>query len=165
MSAHKNMRKQFIAGSRYFFENYYNDYIIHDTDYVVIDDELDVNYRHEYDKETKTDYFIWKKHPPEWFVDNLIGKDGFALDVAKNLVPEVNEYLNFTMEHLKQVRPIVDKLEHHAGSKYIYYKTIYDAYIENGSFALTDEQRLKAYDEYRKHREEYTQFFEDDISN
>lgn len=29
-----------------------------------------------------------------------------------------------------------------------YEKTIYNAYIENGSFYLTDEQRRKAYDEY-----------------
>ena len=159
------MRKQFLTGSRYFFEGHYDDYIVHDTDYTVIDDELDVNYKHIYDKDTKTDYFIWRKNSSEWFVDNLISKGGFALDLGKNLIPEVNEYIDFTIEHLKQVRTIVDESERQVGPRYNYNKIIYDAYIENDSFTLTDEQRLKAYEEYKKYREEYYQFSEDDALN
>lgn len=147
------MQKQFLCGSQYFFKDY-EDYKIHDTDYVIIDDELEKDYKHIYDKETKTDYFYWKKMSSEEYI-KYNEKVKFALDIATFLMKECNEYLNFTIKDLKRLSFLVDKLEQHVGPKYNYYKIIYESYIENNSFILTEEQRLKAYNEYKKYREEY----------
>ena len=147
------MEKKFIAGSFYFFKDM-PDFELHDLDYVIITDEMFQDYHHIYWIEggIGKDYFYWKKNTPEWHVKNLLAENAFALDIARVLIPGVSKELGFTTEHLKQVKPILNKLEGQFGNKYDYYKIIYEAYIENGDFILTDEQRLKAYTEYKKYR-------------
>lgn len=71
------------------------------------------------------------------------------LKIGKFLVPEFNEYINFTINDLKVFEDSIDKLD----DRHKYQKIIYDAYIENNSFTITDQQIEKAYQEYKKYRE------------
>jgi len=71
------------------------------------------------------------------------------MEIGKFLVPEVAKYLGFTIEHLKKLKPIVDSLD----KNHRYEKIIYESYIENSDFILTEEQRRAAFDEYKKERE------------
>lgn len=54
------------------------------------------------------------------------------------------EFLGFTLEHLKKLEPVVQRLD----PKHEYEKIIYYSYIKNGGFYLTDEQRDEAYNVY-----------------
>jgi hypothetical protein len=64
--------------------------------------------------------------------------------IGKFLVPEFNKEIGFTIDHLKQLFPLVSKLD----NKHLYEKVIYNAYIENGDFILNDEQLNAAYKTY-----------------
>lgn len=67
----------------------------------------------------------------------------------KFLIPEFNEYINFTIDDLKSILHIFENMD----SKHSYEKIIAESYIENNGFFLTDKQRRKAYAEYKKSRE------------
>ena len=87
--------------------------------------------------------FKWRKMTPDEFVEYTLNSK-LPMEIGKFLVPEVAEFLGFTIEHLKQLAPVIDRLD----EKHRYEKVIYDSYIENGAFVLTDEQRNEAYQEY-----------------
>lgn len=70
--------------------------------------------------------------------------------VGKFLIAEFNKEIRFTIDDLKKFEQIFDKMD----EKHMYEKIIYDSYIENGDFYLTDLQRDKAYKEYKKYRNE-----------
>lgn len=147
------MEKKFIAGSFYFFKDM-PDYQLHDLDYIVITDEMFKDYHHIYliEDGIGKDYFYWKKNTPEWHVKSLLAENAFALDVARVLIPSVAKELGFTIEHLKQVESALNKLEGQFENKYNYYKIIFNSYIENNAFTLTDKQREEAYKVYKEAR-------------
>ena len=68
--------------------------------------------------------------------------------VGKFLIPEFCEEIGMTIEDLPKLRPLIEKLDD--GHKYE--EIIFNSYIENGAFILTDEQRLKAYNSYKESR-------------
>ena len=68
--------------------------------------------------------------------------------VGKFLIPEFAEFIDFGIEELKQFEPLIKKLD----DKHKYEEIIYNAYLENGKFELTEEQRKEAYKEYKKAR-------------
>ena len=70
------------------------------------------------------------------------------MEIGKFLIPEIVNYLGFTIEHLKQLQPIMDKID----KKHLYEKIIYDSYIQNNDFYLTQEQLDAAYFEYKRER-------------
>ena len=70
--------------------------------------------------------------------------------LGKFLIPEFNEKFGITVEDLKELSSLLDHLD----DKHLYEKIIYDAYLENNDFSLTDEQRQNAYNEYKKHRQQ-----------
>ena len=83
---------------------------------------------------------------PDEFVEYTLNSK-LPMEIGKFLVPEIAEFLGFTIEHLKQLAPVVDRLD----EKHKYERVIYNAYLENGAFYLTNEQRNEAYEEYMKH--------------
>lgn len=87
--------------------------------------------------------FKWRKMSADEFVDYTLNSK-LPMEIGKFLVPEVAEYLGFTIEHLKRLRPVVERLD----AKHKYEKTIYEAYIQNNAFTLTIDQRWRAYMEY-----------------
>jgi hypothetical protein len=64
------------------------------------------------------------------------------------LVPEIAEYLEVTIEDIKELREYF----HLCDAKHQYLATICDAYIKNNDFRLTATQRLEAYNLYRTTR-------------
>lgn len=133
---------RFKVGSSYFFGDQGTD-----TDEVEFEDKpkLYKNVMQFRKKDGKRCLFKWRKMTPDEFVEYTLNSK-LPMEIGKFLVPEVAEFLGFTIEHLKQLAPVVDRLD----EKHKYEKAIYDAYLENGAFYLTDEQRNEAYEEYAR---------------
>ena len=91
------------------------------------------------------DVFLYKDMSKERFIEDA-GK--LPMKVGKFLVPEFAEYLGMTIEDLKKLKPIIDAID----EKHEYEKVIFDSYIENNGFYLTDEQRERAFKIYKEKR-------------
>lgn len=135
-------KQRFRVGSSYFFGEQGTD-----IDEVEFEDSprLYRNVMQFRKKDGKRCLFKWRKMTPDEFVEYTLNSK-LPMEIGKFLVPEVAEFLGFTIEHLKQLAPVVDRLD----DKHKYEKVIYDAYLENGEFYLTDEQRNEAYTEYAR---------------
>lgn len=70
------------------------------------------------------------------------------MSAGKFLVKEFCDEIGFTLEHLKKLESVFDRLD----DKHKYEKVIYDAYVANGEYSLTDAQRLAAYESYKEVR-------------
>ena len=70
------------------------------------------------------------------------------MNVGKFLNKEFAEYIGLDIKHLARLKPIFKKLD----EKHLYEKVIFESYIKNNGFYLTEEQRLRAYEEYKKYR-------------
>lgn len=147
--------KKFLCGSNYFF-SCYPDYVWHDYDYIMIreNNETSCDYQHAYDFDRHIDYWFWKRNTPEWHVNHILNEVRFPLDIGHFLIPEVNKELGITIEHIKPLAPILDELWGKADNLYNYNKIIYDSYMENNSFTLTEEQRDRAYQVYKDARKD-----------
>lgn len=64
-------------------------------------------------------------------------------------VPEFAQLIGLTIDDLKQIYSYVCTSFY---GKYAYYNIIYDAYVENNSFTLTDEQLANVYAVYKSSR-------------
>lgn len=71
-----------------------------------------------------------------------------ALKIGKYLVPEFIEYIGLTINDLHKLKPLVNKLD----IKHIYEKSIYDYYIQNNNFTLTNEQLETVYNIYKNNK-------------
>lgn len=80
--------------------------------------------------------------------DKLIETINDPLQVGKFLVPDFVNYIKLEIDDLEKLNHWFDKLD----EKHKYEKIIYDAYIQNNAFYLTDDQLLKAYNIYMKYR-------------
>lgn len=68
--------------------------------------------------------------------------------ICKFLSPEFAEYLNMNIDDLKKLNKLSERMD----DKHYYLKMIFDYYIENNGFFLTNEQREAAYKEYKSKR-------------
>lgn len=71
------------------------------------------------------------------------------MKAGKFLVPEFVEHIGFTINEL----PLFERMFNDIDEPHKYEKLIYDDYVSNGGFFLTDQQRKSAYDEYLKYRQ------------
>lgn len=126
---------RFKVGSTYFFKDYPS-FISKDIDEVEFEENPKL-YKY-FMQFRKTDgsrcLFKWKKMSADEFVKYMLNTKT-PMEIGKFLVPEVANYLGFTIEHLKQLQPVIDKLD----NKHKYEKIIYDSYIENDDFYMTQE--------------------------
>jgi len=137
------MSRKILVGSSVFF-NEIEGFQPKDKDYVILV-EKPVGY--DFVRQTtsgKECLFEWRRMTPEQFVEYSLHR-GPAMQIGKFLVPEFIQEIGFTIEHLKELQPLVEKLD----SKHLYEKVIYDAYIKNETFELTEEQRSNAYEQYK----------------
>lgn len=142
-------RQRFRVGSTAFFSQY-SDFVPGDVDEVEFEEEPKL-YKNvmQFRKNDKTRcLFKWRKMTADEFVDYTL-QTKLPMEIGKFLVPEVAEYLDFTVEHLKKLKPIIDNLD----KKHGYEKIIYESYIENNDFILTEKQRRAAFNEYKRERE------------
>lgn len=141
-------KHRFKVGSEYFF-SCYDDFIPNDLDEVEFEEEpkLYKNYMQFHKKDSSRCLFKWRKMSADEFVEYTLNTK-LPMELGKFLIPEVNEYIGFTIEHLKKLSPVVDRLD----KKHSYEKIIFDSYLLNNDFYLSDKQRYEAYLEYRKQR-------------
>ena len=144
MSANKIIN----IGSRVFFSEY-PDYIIHDWDelhLITVDNfQFNSNSLRMFMRGGKKDIVLYRDISKEEMLDDC-QKD--PLKIGKFLVPEFIDYKGVTISDLKGIGDIFNRLD----SKHQYLKFIWGSYIENGDFYLTDDQRLNAYNEYKRER-------------
>lgn len=139
---------KFKMGSSYFFSSF-EDYIVKDTDILCIMDG--------YSDTIKSNVLNMKLNGDDVFFYRDLDKSGFIKDtieskvpmrVGKFLIPEFCKYIGFTIDDYELLKDVFDSLD----EKHSYENLIRDAYIENGDFILTDEQRKRAYEEYKEKR-------------
>lgn len=138
---------KFKIGSQVFF-NEMSDYKVKDNDWLAIVDHIIGNKTMINAKINNDDIFMYRNNlSKNDFIEDTFKSD-LSMRAGKFLVPEFVKYIGFTIDDLRQLNSIFDKLD----DKHKYEKIIYDAYIENNDFILTNEQLNKAYDEYKKYR-------------
>jgi hypothetical protein len=144
------MGKKLLVGSAYFF-SCYPDFVPGDIDELEIIDTTEFGYLKICANVKKnTDLFRLKKQPnKETYIKNSLAV-GVGKALGQYLVPEVCRELGFTVEDLPKVQRLVELLD----KKHEYEKIIYEAYLENKDFSLTDSQRLTAYQCYKTARTE-----------
>lgn len=142
-------KQRFKVGSRAFFSDY-ADFESPDSDEVEFEEnpKLYRFFMQFRKKDGSKCLFKWRRMSADDFVEYSLNKSNLPMEIGKFLVPEIADYLGFTIEHLRKLSPVVDRLD----EKHRYEKVIYDAYLENGAFYLTDAQRRKAYYEYARNR-------------
>ena len=142
--------KKITIGSNIFFKDYV-DYTSHDVDYIVFEDNPKQykNFMHINLKCKGSDTFYYRDMSKEEFIEyELKHCSNVPMAVGKFLVPELCHYKGITLEDLKLFEKAFDNLD----DKHKYEKLIYNAYIKNGDFVLTNEQRNEAYKVYKEAR-------------
>lgn len=141
------MNINFIIGSKAFFGDL-KDYKSKDEDLLVIDDKIESSkgILHCNLDKNKDVFICGNLSKTEFLNDTVISN--YPLKVGKFLVPKFAEYIKLTINELKSLEFLFNKLD----SKHKYEKLIFDYYIENGSFTLTDKQLNKVYKVYIKNR-------------
>ena len=89
------------------------------------------------------DYFYYINMPKDRLIKLHLALND-AMTAGKFLVPDVAKYLDFTIEDIQKLSPLLEKLD----ERHIYENVIFNSYIENGGFFLTPEQRQKEFEAY-----------------
>lgn len=137
-----------LIGSTYFFKGF-EGFKPKDKDYIQFTDK-GIGFKHIRQLTTSSMCkFTMVRRPKEEIIEYALSSAP-PMALGKFLVPEFNQEINFTIEDLEQLRPLRDKLD----PEHQYEAIIFDAYIENNNFILTDEQRQAAYESYKATRSE-----------
>ncbi|MCH5307629.1 MAG: hypothetical protein J1E37_06060 [Prevotella sp.] len=139
--------KRILTGSRAFFSGM-EGFHPHDSDYIEIVEPKDVDFYYKNCKKEGTDCIFQNVRRPKDKRIRWALKYENPMSLCNFLIPEFAREFNITIEDLETLRPMRDMLDR----RHQYLGVIYDAYIANGDFTLTDEQRQTAFDEYTKER-------------
>ena len=135
-----------LVGSNVFFKDI-EGFNSKDIDILeLVDNPTDFKYLRQFRFKDKC-VFQWRNMPVDEFIDAELLMN-VPMSICKFLCPEFIKLKGVTIEHLKRLRPLVDNMD----EKHMYLKTIYDFYIANNDFTLTDEQLNEAYNIYLKYR-------------
>lgn len=136
--------KEIPIGSRVFFEKMPG-YVVKDEDEICIMDNWipgcktnSLNM-----KAGKKDVFFYKNLTKEEFIQDALDS-GLPMRAGKFLVPEFVDYIVATIDDIKRLGVLFDTID----DRHRYELCIYESYLENVSFTLTDQQRKDAYDVY-----------------
>ena len=132
-------------GSAYFFKDIPG-YSSHDVDWIELTDDPTVA-RVRSIRGRGLDVLFLRRKPKETLIAEALASP-LPMAVGKFLIPEFCGEIGFTFEDLPKVRPLIDALD----PRHRYEEVIYDSYMENGSFTLTEEQRMRAYKAYSEAR-------------
>ena len=137
---------KFTIGSTYFF-SCYEDFRSKDVDELELIDTNDFKQSRQLTGKGKCLFQLKrhasKEHYIEWALKSKAG-----MVVGKFLIPEFCKEIGFSINDLYRLKPLIDKLD----DKHKYEKIIFDSYLDNNAFVLTEEQRLKAYTSYKESR-------------
>lgn len=140
------MDKKIQVGSKAFFSQY-EDFEPRDNDFVEIHDDADLDFW--VTNEDGEHIFHFKRMGKIEFIDfecNRARK--FPLVVSKFIVPELIEHFGINLEDLF----ICISLFNNIDRRHQYVKFIFECYLKNSDFILTDEQRDEAYCLYKEAR-------------
>lgn len=138
--------KRFLIGSKAFFSGM-EGFEPKDSDFLTLV-KTGNGFSHFYQMTDGTCcHYIFIRKSKKEMIDYALN-NGPAMQVGKFLVPAVATELKLTIQNLKKLKPLITKLD----IEHIYEEAIYEAYIENNGFFLTDEQRQKAFGLYRAAR-------------
>ena len=137
----------FKMGSSYFF-NKFEDYVQKDADELCIMDSFPFKGTNVLNmKKDGKDVFFYRDMDKDAFIEDTISSK-VPMRVGKFLIKEFSEHLGMVPNDLKAFDHMFEGLD----KKHTYEKIIYDAYLENGEFRLTDDQLDAAYREYKRTR-------------
>jgi len=147
--------KRFIIGSRAIFTGYkdFEDYTT-DTDILLIHDDPDYWLETQYHdpEDDNIHYICWANISKEDLLYYHIHNVYMGTFIQKFLCPEYAEWLGLTIEELASMERLLQYMD----NKHSYEKIVFYAYIKNGGFYMTDEQKAAAYEEYKlKRQDEY----------
>ena len=134
-----------IIGSNYFFKDY-KDFKAGDIDKIELVNTPTIKEKQTIRGQGK-DYIFLRQKPKNELIKDALNSE-LAMVVGKFLIPEFNEKIGFTIEDLPKVQPLIDRLD----KKHEYEKIIYESYLENKEFILTQKQRDAAYTSYKESR-------------
>lgn len=137
---------KFLIGSKYFF-SCYADFQSKDHDEIEIVETNEFSHLRQLTGQGKCVFQLRKKSSLEGYLDWDLTSN-VPMGVGKYLIPEFAHAIGFTVEDLPKLKPMINRLV----EKHKYEAIIYDSYILNGSFTLTDEQRQRAYKSYKESR-------------
>lgn len=141
--------KKFIVGSKAFFSSI-KDFSSKDTDVLCILDTFPFN------GDTNCmrfhigtdDIILYRNMNKEGFIEDTINSN-VPMKAGKFLVPAFAEYLNLSIEDLEKMQCLFNSID----NSHSYEKVIYDNYIINGKFMLTEEQLNEVYNSYKRNRD------------
>lgn len=135
--------QKFVVGSSNFFKEL-DDYVLTDVDELHIIDCPVFGEKTLIIHKDNRDIFLMYNSVKNDLINNIYD----PLQVGKFLVPEFAKYIDLTIEDLKKLEQWFDKLD----NKHSYEKLIYEYYIKNNDFFLSEEQLKKVYIKYKEYR-------------
>jgi hypothetical protein len=136
-----------LVGSQYFFAQYPN-FRSKDIDEVEIVETDEFQHLKQISRKGSCLFIIRRQQSKDDYINwALESKAGMVL--GKFLVPEFCHEIDFTVKDLLKLAPLLDRLDR----RHQYERIIYDSYLSNEAFYLTEKQRDAAYASYCKSRE------------
>lgn len=135
-----------LIGSTYFFSEY-DDFKSKDIDTIQIIDTNEFKQMRQITGQGQCLFQMRRHSSKDEYIDWAL-RSQLGMVIGKFLVPEFNAVIGLSVEDLKRLSPLIEKLD----DKHKYEEIIFNSYIENGSFTLTQEQRDLAYQSYRETR-------------
>jgi hypothetical protein len=135
-----------LIGSQYFFSGY-DDFVSKDIDEIQIIDTNEFSQMRQITGQGRC-LFLMKRHSSKEDYINWALKSQIGMVLGKFLVPEFCAAIGFSVADLSKLLPLIGKLD----DKHKYEEIIFNSYIQNGVFALTQEQRNEAYQSYKMTR-------------
>lgn len=139
--------KKILIGSRAFFSGY-EDFISKDKDYAYIINDNDYGHTYSYKHYIGVCVIKFVNLDKEKLMRIFTTKRVLPMSLCHFLVPEFVEHFGITIDDLKRLKKLRDTLDY----THFYLRIIYDAYLENRKFELTQEQRDRAYASYKAWR-------------
>ena len=139
---------RFKMGSSYFFSSLPG-YTVKDEDELILMTEWipeDINVMHLMDG--KRDLILVKEMTKKEYIQDAINS-GVPMRAGKFLCREFAIYIGLNLKELETLRQVFENMD----DKHRYQKVIFEAYISNGGWWLTDEQLNNAYTEYLRARQ------------
>ena len=139
---------KFLCGSTYFFQNF-EDFKGKDIDEIILVDEGNgYNYVKHVTTGNLCKFYIVRRPKAELISYVLDNEKVPGMVINRFLIPEFAAEFGITITDLKKLKPLLEKLD----DKHKYLETIYNAYITNKTFELTEEQLNEAYQVYKEAR-------------
>ena len=141
---------KFIVGSTAFF-NTFDDFISKDSDEIWIIEKSKMFEKNKlksfFIRSSKRDVILYKDLSKDEFIKCDLNYND-SIKLGKYLTKSFINHIGLTIEDLKSLKPLYDKID----EKHEYQKIIYDSYLENNDFILTNEQLENAYEVYKNAR-------------